>query len=173
MRALLLLLLIPSISSLSTPPTPNKRNLFQQSLVAKKLELTTLLVNRVGTSEVKDAIESKLNFFTHINPLSTTTDSNLLDGLWTLCYTIHPPSSSSSSTPQLRYGHRPFPGTGQEIEFGLEDEGGAWVCRGGGIAGVVGWEGTGEVLGISRTKVTSDKAYEVRERSLRAKRQIL
>lgn len=61
-----------------------KRNLLQETLKAYKKELWTLLESPASTEE---QIVQKLAALVQCSAVHTTTDSNLLDGTWTLAYT--------------------------------------------------------------------------------------
>lgn len=71
-------------------------------------------MGRPGTLRNKNSIEEKLAFFVNVNPLSTTTDSNLLEGNWELSYLVPPDTK--------KLGRRSFPLISSEIGFFLEDE---------------------------------------------------
>jgi len=64
-----------------------KRNLVQDTVRAAKLELLDLLSSPRGGMDGSDGLfEDRLSALVQINPVSTTTDSNLLDGSWELAY---------------------------------------------------------------------------------------
>jgi len=65
-----------------------KRNLVQEAVQESKKELIELLATpRNGSNRThQDMIESKIVALLEANPVSTTTDSNLLQGLWGFTY---------------------------------------------------------------------------------------
>lgn len=69
-----------------------KRNLLQETLRAYKRELWDLLSS--PTSHKEDDIVNKLAALVQASPVSTTTDSNLLDGDWVLAYRSQQSASS-------------------------------------------------------------------------------
>ena len=69
----------PPSSIHSTPSPPSRVNLVQNNMNAKKNELLNKLA-AVDTSDKWNSIEQSVSTLVRSNPVSTTTDSNLLDG---------------------------------------------------------------------------------------------
>jgi len=67
-----------------------KRNFVQEALAGFKWELFSLL-----NSTSHESIDERVQNLVEINPVSTTTDSNLLDGRWHLAYSSVPVKHTS------------------------------------------------------------------------------
>lgn len=79
-----------------------KRNLLQETIQAYKKELWNLLQSPISTEE---EIAEKLAALVQSSAVRTTTDSNLLDGTWTLAY-----SSKYATVQDLKTTRPQFPG---------------------------------------------------------------
>ncbi|GMI51240.1 hypothetical protein ScalyP_jg3108 [Parmales sp. scaly parma] len=113
----MLLVFLPLLSALlfSSSIPSIKRNLVQESFTQKKVELLSLL-SQTSRTKTKQKIEDLVNTFVLLNPLSTTTDSNLLDGDWALAY--H--TTATASEQDKKFGQRTSPLFSHHLCFNLE-----------------------------------------------------